>query len=159
MGSAIGRAIATSDTLNCDLLLFDVDTDKAAILASDVSGTIASSIKELNKKADITILAIKPQVFPKAYPMLCEEKGHPYISIAAGVSIQTLSHHLDSDQIVRFMPNIAATVGKAVTAVASHDEADDAVKEFPYVWPNALVQSPCFLNHSFRHSLGYRDPQ
>lgn len=129
MGSALIRAIASSDTVSSDIVVFDIDTDKAASLASAISGRMAASVQDLQESCDLTIVAVKPQVLPSLYPALSQKRGQPYISIAAGVSIDTLSRALSSSKIARFMPNIAASVGKAVTAVAFHPDTDQRMRD------------------------------
>lgn len=47
----------------------------------------------------------------------------------AGVTLDTLEKRLRSNQIVRIQPNIAARVGKAVTAVAAHERAENSFVE------------------------------
>lgn len=130
MGSAIARGIATSSQLDTDIVLFDSDTDKAAILASEVSAVVADSLHGLQQQCDVTMLAVKPQILPELYPLLSGEANQRYISIAAGVSIETLSSNLGSSAVCRFMPNVAASVGKAVTAAAFHTGCSEAYKEF-----------------------------
>jgi pyrroline-5-carboxylate reductase len=126
MGSAIIRALALCEEQTYELIVFDTDHERAAMIAFEVSGTVAGSIGELVQHSDITLLAVKPQILPQLYPLLRSDEQHRYISIAAGVSLATLSEQLNSTQIVRFMPNIAASVAQAVTAVAAHQLADPA---------------------------------
>ncbi|MGM0431263.1 MAG: pyrroline-5-carboxylate reductase [Spirochaetota bacterium] len=130
MGSAIARGIATSSKLNLDIILFDADSDKAAILASEISAVVADSLHSLQQQSDVTMLAVKPQILPDLYPLLAEEANQQYISIAAGVSIETLSSNLGSSAVCRFMPNVAASVGKAVTAAAFQTDCTTEFKQF-----------------------------
>ena len=44
----------------------------------------------------------------------------------AGVSTATLTRRLGTKRVVRVMPNLAATIGKAQTAITSPKEAQDA---------------------------------
>ncbi len=124
MGSAIARALfAKSDTVK--LFFYDTDSQRSSALAAELSGHALNTAVEIVTQTDITILAVKPQILPAIYPSLAAaKKDHPYISIAAGVTIDTLSKGLDSKKIIRFMPNIAASVSKAVTAAAASPEAD-----------------------------------
>ena len=124
MGAAICRAI-TKSLPDMAITLFDTDVERSIALAAETSSVVASSFEEFISSTDCTLLAVKPQILSDLFPLLAE--GHPdrsYISIAAGVSLKTLSVGLSSHDIVRFMPNIAASVESAVTAVAPDPACD-----------------------------------
>ena len=68
-------------------------------------------------KADVVILAIKPQMLTK---VLAGLKGNIQssalvLSIVAGASMQTLSEGLDHPFLVRSMPNTPAQIGEGIT--------------------------------------------
>ncbi|NQT57792.1 MAG: pyrroline-5-carboxylate reductase [Bacteroidetes bacterium] len=125
MGSSMARAFSLSlDDL--ELFLYDTDTARSSQLASELKAKAETSLESLIMQTEITILAVKPQILPQIYPLLAKIKeNHSYISIAAGVSINSLAKGLNTNQIIRFMPNIAASVSKAVTAIASSPEANE----------------------------------
>lgn len=119
MGASMAKAFASS-LANQEIYLYDVDLERCRELAGEIGARALESPAEVVKKSSITLLAVKPQILPSLYPVLSEiEKDHAYISIAAGVHTNTLSTGLNSKRIVRFMPNIAASVSEAVTAVAA----------------------------------------
>ncbi|MCK5157313.1 MAG: pyrroline-5-carboxylate reductase [Spirochaetales bacterium] len=131
MGSSMARAFALS-IKDIDLYLYDTDSNKSSLLASELSANaalsaqVSTSVESLIMQTDITFLAVKPQILPQLYSVLAKIKNnHSYISIAAGISIDSLSKGLNSNQVIRFMPNIAASVSKAVTAVASNSKAEE----------------------------------
>ncbi len=123
MGAAIIRALAKSSEFITELVIYDIDSELVSSLATEVSAKIAGSVEELNESSELIILAVKPQILPSIFPILAKKPNQNYISIAAGVSLETLSSSLSSKQIIRFMPNIAASVGKALTAISPHEEA------------------------------------
>jgi pyrroline-5-carboxylate reductase len=125
MGASMARAFSLS-TYDLELFLYDTDLEKCRELSSELKAQAENSLESLIDHTDITILAVKPQILPLIYPKVSKLKtNHSYISIAAGVSINSLSKGLNSNQIIRFMPNIAASVSKAVTAIAAAPEADE----------------------------------
>jgi pyrroline-5-carboxylate reductase len=66
-------------------------------------------------------------VQPKVFPQIAQDIGYPdigYISIMAGVSLDTMALKLGSTRVVRAMPNLAATIHKSATAVVSLPEAE-----------------------------------
>ena len=80
------------------------------------------SSKELENKATIIILCVKPQDMPKALADFTGNKK--YISIAAGLSIDYLSQLLKTPRknLARVMPNIAALSASAVSGVYCEDK-------------------------------------
>lgn len=86
------------------------DTDNAAIAA----------------QAEVVVLCVKPQIMPQVVPELASTLSarHPLIlSIAAGVRASTIARWLGFDAaIVRCMPNIAASVRSAATALYANQK-------------------------------------
>lgn len=84
---------------------------------------------------DIIVLAVKPQQLRDAVAgMVLSENAHLVISIAAGVSLSTLSRWCKGcTRIVRAMPNTPALVGEGVTALyavpGTVSEADRATAQ------------------------------
>lgn len=139
MGSAIVRHVTSLNQFS--ILLYDVDKSLSESLAKETQST-ATSLNTLLEQADTIVLAVKPQTLPSLYPSLNKAENKRWISMAAGVSLKTLKQNLPTDQICRIMPNIAASVGKSVTAVtftaeATQDfqqEADSLVNSFGTVY-------------------------
>lgn len=119
MGGAIASALAQSGSWS--LTLYDIDKDRASALGLPVADRIEDAIKA----SDIVILAVKPQVIGELYDTISEYNDKSYISILAGVPLEVLEYKIDSDNIARFMPNIAARARKAVTAIAFCESADE----------------------------------
>jgi pyrroline-5-carboxylate reductase len=77
------------------------------------------------RKAERVLLCVQPKVFAE----VAEWVAHPnagYISIMAGVSLNSLAKRLGSRRVVRAMPNLAATIHKSATAVVGLPEAGDS---------------------------------
>lgn len=72
--------------------------------------------------AERVLLAIKPQALSQVAPLIAR-RGACFISLLAGVSIDTLQRSLGSRRIVRAMPNLGARVGLSSTALAHSAEA------------------------------------
>lgn len=116
MGSSIARALAKKDY---KVSIYDIVREKA-LKTQEGSGNIAvlKSISDASG-SDAVLLAVKPQVLPGLYKELRGVETGFWISIAAGVPLSVLEDHLGNDKVIRFMPNIAAAYGKAVTAIAA----------------------------------------
>ena len=86
-----------------------------------VGAEFVTSVKELEEKSDILLLCVKPKDMKDALEPLQGDKY--YISIAAGISLATLSSYLKvpSSHVARVMPNLAAQIGLSITAVFCHN--------------------------------------
>lgn len=113
MGGAIATALAEGpDTvIACDHHREHVEATGARFVGLD----------ELLAASDIAIIAIKPQGIPALLPTLAASKVRGWISIAAGIDLDTLARGLGTQAVVRFMPNIAAREKRSVTAVCRRD--------------------------------------
>jgi len=125
MGSAIAR------TLSKEGYVYDVDPERARALSEGTRFAVAESLTSLVEKSDVLLLAVKPQTLNSLYATLREagSSSKRWISIAAGVSTATLAANLDTCEIVRYMPNIAARYRHSVTAIAAHSEASKELLE------------------------------
>lgn len=76
---------------------------------------ISASLPKLCKD-DILLLAVKPQDIQAACrQIICD--GALVLSIAAGLSITTLTRWLGHQRIIRMMPNLPAQVGLGITGI------------------------------------------
>ena len=125
MGGAIASALAASEW---EVSVYDKAREKAEALADGRSISVLSSLEEASGSGAI-ILAVKPQVLPSLYESLKEVETGLWISIAAGVPLSVLEDHIGTENVVRFMPNIAAKCRKSVTAIAAGSEVSVEEKE------------------------------
>ncbi len=99
--------------------------------SEDVLEAVAEGALTLNTeavKADILVLAIKPQSFPAAALSLKQYVGADtfVVSVMAGVTIAQLSLSLGALKVARAMPNTPGAIGAGVTAFALSDACSDA---------------------------------
>jgi pyrroline-5-carboxylate reductase len=84
-----------------------------------------------NVLTHVLVIAVKPQQILEVMRQVLPVVGRHtlVISIAAGISLQTLSAGLDSDRVIRAMPNTPAQVGKGITGAVALGvtEADRAI--------------------------------
>src|SRR5262245_65251396 len=70
----------------------------------------------------VLLMAVKPQVMDEVFPPLARlaGRGTVVLSVAAGRTIASYEKHLPpAAAVVRAMPNTAASVGRAVTALTA----------------------------------------
>ncbi|HEU4411364.1 MAG TPA: pyrroline-5-carboxylate reductase, partial [Polyangiaceae bacterium] len=81
------------------------------------------------READVVVLAVKPQVIDKVLAAFASEvrPGSLLISVAAGVPVAAIEHHLPPEtRVVRTMPNTAAMVLAGATAISPGTYATEA---------------------------------
>lgn len=105
------------------MMILEKSPEKAAQLATQNIGTVYGEPAECIPKADLIILAVKPQdaqaVFASIRPLI--DPQQVFLSIMAGVKLETISKALGAEKIIRAMPNLPAQVGRGMTAFTSSD--------------------------------------
>ena len=126
MVSAIVRGAVAAGTPAGHLLLTSKH-GSAERLAGQVGAVHVPDAAELVSRSDVLIVGLKPYVIPDVLPRLSEAiaASHPLVvSIAAGVPLERLESMLPSGtRVVRTMPNMAASVGESMTALAPGSSA------------------------------------
>lgn len=96
-------------------------------LSSDFGVQTTSNNLEVLKKADLVILAVKPNIIKALIDEIKNEvtqQDIPIISIAAGVKIKKLESYFGtSSRIIRAMPNTPASIMEGVTAISPNKNA------------------------------------
>jgi len=127
MGMALARGWLDAGLPGSSLVLVDpAPSDAAKDLAADYELTIHAEAVGL--EPNVLVLAVKPQIIGDVMEGLKQAVGPQtlVLSIAAGISIATLSAGLETERVVRTMPNTPAQIGKGVTgAVAGPDVGTD----------------------------------
>jgi len=127
MGEAlIGGLIHSRSSSPDDIMCSDVREEKLKKISEKYGISTTKSNIEIIKHAEIIVYAVKPQIIASIF-----EETAPYldmsklvISIAAGVSLSFIEKAFKKDlRIIRVMPNIAAFVKEAATAIASGKHA------------------------------------
>jgi pyrroline-5-carboxylate reductase len=83
---------------------------------------------EALKKADMVIWAVKPQMFKDAAIPVCPHTaGALHVSVAAGIRSDSIARWVQSERVIRTMPNTPALIGKGITALFARNAvtADD----------------------------------
>ena len=131
MGRAIADGMLSSGLVKpAELVLADLFTDRLQAYVQRGCQVTADAV-EACRQADVWILGVKPQSLPELL-----ENLHPYcgeklvISIAAGVSIETIETALPNCSVVRVMPNTPLMVGKGVSALCSGALVNDIQRAF-----------------------------
>lgn len=119
MGGTYAEGMSKSPLLSGrKLQIFDKDTEKLKEI--DEKGILksCSQLKDCLPKADIVFVAVKPyhieSLFEEMKPLINDKQM--FVSLMAGVKIETLLEGLGVSKVVRTMPNLPAQIGKGVTS-------------------------------------------
>ncbi|MBQ6782465.1 MAG: pyrroline-5-carboxylate reductase [Acholeplasmatales bacterium] len=124
MGSSILRGIIASGVFKKEDILLNLYTDEEVKTYGDEGFTyVKNDPKRVFELCDLTLLSVKPQVFPEVAKIADELdfNGKGIMSIMAGITISSIEVHFKNAKIIRVMPNTPALIKKAVATVCSKD--------------------------------------
>lgn len=102
------------------------NTERLAYLEQEYNVNTLQSFDQL-AKADLVILAMKPKnavaAMQQIQPFLNADTA--VLSIIAGVSMDTIAHHLGQRAIARVMPNTSATIGMSASGITFNANVPD----------------------------------
>lgn len=130
MASAILHGLIRNGREPSTLCLYNRTPQKYAAFAA--RGAVpAPTMKDALEFGELIILAVKPQHFPTVFAEIQQTGvslcGKTFLSIAAGITIETMEQNLGKIAIIRAMPNTPLQVGAGVTALCKNDLVEDAV--------------------------------
>lgn len=137
MASAIMGGIIKKQMISADEIIGSDKSAQGRVRAKEQFGIyVTEDNKEVAKKADVLILAVKPQFYEDVITEIRDEiRGEQIvISIAPGKTLEWLLEKFGKEtKIVRTMPNTPALVGAGMTAMCPNkymtDEETAYVKE------------------------------
>ena len=144
MGGAILRGLLNAKVDPKSIFFFD-PSDKAAEAVSALGCVRVKNFAEGVKKADITFLCVKPQIFKLVSTewknAVKTIKGtKTFVSIMAGVARKNLVDVLGAkNQVLRVMPNLPLTVGKGSVGLATDGVSDETLKLAEEIFGNIGV--------------------
>lgn len=129
MGGALIRAVCRG-TDPAGVLAADLDQKKLAAISAQTGCAAAESAAQVAGSSDILMLCVKPQVLPQTIEHII-----PYlhtnliVSIAAGVSLESLRGMLGDGPMARVMPNTPAAIGKGTLLTAFGERVNNDYRE------------------------------
>lgn len=121
MGEALIKGIFLARLVPAEnIFASDADSAKLQLLEKEYKINTCKDNCSTVIGSDIIIIAVKPQIVPEVLKEINNSiKKQLIISIAAGVKIETYESSLPrGTKVIRVMPNIAATVQEAASAIS-----------------------------------------
>jgi pyrroline-5-carboxylate reductase len=121
IGEAVARGIVRSDLASQVIVTKRNPSTLKSLKSPKVH--ITSDNREAARRASVIILAVKAGDAKGVLEEIAEfTEGKVVISMMAAVSLRMLSDSLPKAKLVRSMPNIAASIGEAITAYTPSKE-------------------------------------
>lgn len=115
--------------LNVELMVSDNNEEKRnALQDKGIVAVAPCDINPLLARANIVVLAVKPQSLAEACKDLVLAPDTLVVSVMAGVSIDTIAKLTGTTRIVRTMPNLPATIGLGATGLYATVSDDDKAR-------------------------------
>jgi pyrroline-5-carboxylate reductase len=130
IGSAIARGIIRAGLVKKEnVMASDVSDELRQAIARDLDIKVTPDNGALCDFAEITILAVKPQIVDPVAREIAKKLGKSklLVSVAAGVPLGRIETHLEPGaRVVRVMPNIPCVVGAGAAGFAGGGHATAA---------------------------------
>ena len=125
MASAIIGGITSSKGTVAfeDIVLYDFFPEKCAAFA-EKGAQVAVSEASVAQSSDVIVLAVKPQNFPEVLSALSTVEGISeklVVTIAAGITVETVSSSLHGAPVIRVLPNTPMLIGMGVSVICRSD--------------------------------------
>ncbi len=122
MGQSLIKGLLNAGINNQDIYASDVYEPGLIALRDETGIKTSTDNSDTIENTEIVVLAVKPQILKKVLSGIADgiTKDKLVISIAAGVPLKNIEDELQQGtRVVRVMPNIAATVAEAASAVCA----------------------------------------
>jgi pyrroline-5-carboxylate reductase len=122
MARALGKGLVEGGIVSAKGLICSAPTEQDGQPFLDVfpGSRWTASNEEVVRQSDLTILAIKPQIFPEAVPALREiSAGKLFLSLMAAITLDQICGGLHpTARVVRSMPNTPMQIGIGASVYA-----------------------------------------
>jgi pyrroline-5-carboxylate reductase len=117
MAGAMARGWAAADEGPAQMLFCDLDSERAATLASATGGETRATLRELAADSEVLVLAVKPAALDAVAEELAGE-APPILSVLAATPMARISAAFPGVPVLRVMPNQPVEVNAGVCCYA-----------------------------------------
>ena len=128
MATAMANGMVEKGGFDCTALsAVDINEEARSIFFNATGIECTPSADEHLAGAGVIVLAVKPQTAADAVAKIADNcEGKLIISIAAGITISTLSEWFSTDLIIRVMPNTPLMIGVGASAFSCGDGVSES---------------------------------
>jgi pyrroline-5-carboxylate reductase len=138
MASAILGGLIREGLAPKQVVVIEPFAETAAKLQQATGVDVQAVASAVLADADLVVWAIKPQVFKEAaLPVAAFTKKALHLSVAAGIRSDSIARWLQTDRVVRSMPNTPALVGQGITGLFARAGVSTLDKQ----WVEKVLQS------------------
>ena len=121
MGFTYAEGIYNAKIANIEII--DKSDDRIAEI-NEMNKMKATTSYDALKDADIIFLAVKPQIAPLVFADIKSivNKDQLFVSVMAGMTIETIQQGLGIDKVIRCMPNLPASIQLGMTTYVGSKE-------------------------------------
>lgn len=127
IAEAILRSVLKAGTyMSSQIIASDISAERRSVFEK-LGASVTESNTEVCDKADLLICALKPQDISTVLKEVYEHcrKEQLFISVAAGVSTESVEYYLEDIPVVRVMPNTPLLVGSGACALSRGTHSDE----------------------------------
>lgn len=128
MAKAVLNGLLRSEIPVTEIVLYDRNERQYDEFLTSPLFRFAPSASAAIRDADCVLLSVKPQNYAEVLEELSQCVGHNeklYISIAAGITVQSVSERLGGACVIRVLPNVPMLIGQGVSLICNNPKADD----------------------------------
>lgn len=122
MATALAAGFCRSQLIQPDqIVTYDVSPDAVDRFQTQVPGSRSvSTAADLIMPGALVVLAVKPQIIPEVIDSLANDNDQTvFVSVMGGIRLEWLQRKLNTDRIVRTMPNTPCLIGKGAIGMTS----------------------------------------
>ena len=134
MGGSLLKGLIDNAELDFDIVVVEphLNSDNSDLIKKNKIKHYDSIRDIKDPDFDLILFAVKPQVIEvvcsDVLENLNQRKAFSIISILAGTKAKTFESHFENSQVIRSMPNLAASVGSGITALYTNESTDKLLK-------------------------------
>ena len=134
MGGSLLKGLIDNAELDFDIVVVEphLNSDNSDLIKKNKIKHYDSIQDIKDPDFDLILFAVKPQVIEvvcsDVLENLNQRKAFSIISILAGTKAKTFESHFENSQVIRSMPNLAASVGSGITALYTNESTDKLLK-------------------------------
>jgi len=125
MTAAMARGWAGAQGGPDTMVFCDLERERAAALAEELSGAVADDLASLATEVDLVVLGVKPAALEAAAAELAPAQPKAILSMLAATKLEQLEAALPGVPIVRVMPNQPVEVRRGVLVYALGSEVGE----------------------------------